>query len=170
MERAAGQSFPQVFALMERSFPTTEYRERHRQEALFGCPAYRLYMQREQGNLAGFLAAWEFSSFRFIEHLAVDPALRGNGLGKTMVQEYLAYDNRPVFLEVELPKTALAQRRIRFYQRVGLRLNTFEYFQQPLRAGDSPMPLLIMSWPDPVTEQSFAPYKRVIYRQVYGVE
>lgn len=63
----------------------------------------------------------------------------------------------------------MAQRRIGFYQRHGIQLNQFAYWQQPLREGDVPMPLLVMSWPGPVSAQEFEPFKKIIYREVYGV-
>lgn len=170
MELADKEAFPQIFALMEQSFPPSEYRCREEQAALWRRPAYRVYIARaEDGKITGFLAAWEFDSFRFAEHLAVDPAARGGGLGGKMFREYLNRDPRPVFLEVEPPETDIARRRIAFYQRLGVQLNRFDYWQQPLRKGDAPMPLLVMSWPKPVPAQDFEPYKRMIYREVYGV-
>ena len=72
-------------------------------------------------------------------------------------------------MEVEPPETEMARRRIGFYQRHGIFLNRFAYWQQPLRPGAVPMPLLVMSWPRPVSAGGFEPYKKIIYREVYGV-
>ncbi len=169
MERAGREVFPRIFKMMEQAFPPAETRDRQGQESLFDHPAYRLYVSRDQtGQIQGFIAAWEFEDFRFVEHLAVDAAVRGGGQGGAMMREYLGRDPRPVVLEVEPPLGEMARRRIGFYERLGFALNRFDYRQLPLRKGDGPMPLLVMSWPQPVTEQAFAPYKRTIYREVYG--
>lgn len=170
MELAKKEDFSAIFSLMKRSFPLEEFREMAAQERLLQHPAYRIYVVRDGAQkIKSFLAAWEFDTFRFVEHLAVDPSIRGGGLGGKMIEEYLERDKRPVFLEVEPPKTEIARRRIGFYQRHGIRLNQFAYWQQPLREGDVPMPLLVMSWPEPVSAQEFEPFKKIIYREVYGV-
>ena len=51
---------------------------------------------------------------------------------------------------------------------IGKKLLTW-YLQMPLRAGDEPLPLYIMSYPDPVSREEFLPWKREIYARVYGV-
>jgi len=72
-------------------------------------------------------------------------------------------------LEVELPTDELTRRRIAFYRRHGMHLNEREYAQMPLRAGDMPVPMYLMSSPDELNAEEFVRVRREIYRHVYGL-
>jgi len=49
-------------------------------------PYYRLITETNNNNqIVAFLATWEFPSFWFVEHNAVDPILRGSGVGGKML-------------------------------------------------------------------------------------
>ena len=161
--------FDGIFSILSRSFPEVEYRNREEQKALFSEPWYRVYGYEKDGVLVGVLAVWELDSVRFGEHLAVDPDCRNGGIGKQLISWYLEQSDRPFVLEVEIPDNDLARRRVGFYQRLGLTLNEFPYLQMPLREGDEPLPLYIMSYPHPVSEADFAAQKREIYARVYHV-
>ena len=169
MEICTPRDFPEAFALLEEAFPDTEIRTEEGQRALLSRPRYRLLLERAEGGpLAAVLAVWEFPSFRYVEHIAVSPAMRGQGLGARLLSAYLLEASSPVILEVEPPETETARRRIGFYRRLGFHLNGFPYFQPPLREGKEPLPLCIMSWPEPVEEKAFLPLKAEIYRAVFG--
>ena len=165
----SAEEFAEIFSILSRSFPREEYRTEEGQRALFAQPEYRVYGYREDGVLLGILAAWELKNVRFCEHLAVAPEARNRGVGRKLLSRYLAQEERPMVLEVEYPDNDLARRRIGFYQRLGLHLNRFPYLQMPLRAGDEPLPLYIMSYPVPVGQEAFRPWKKEIYGRVYGV-
>ena len=102
-----------------------------------------------------------------MEHLAVSREFRGDGIGGQMMREYIQQSVKPVVLEVELPETDIAKRRIAFYQRLGFQLNGFAYRQPPMRKGHGWYPLMIMSFPSSLTEEEFEPIKKKIYREVY---
>lgn len=120
-----------------------------------------------EGKILAFMGVWEFDEFRFIEHFAVDPALRGQGIGGEMLRAYLSRDTRRVVLEVELPNTDFAVRRIGFYQRMGLTLSDFPYTQPPLNPGDEWLPLLLMSSGGALTDAEAAAVRDTLYRVVY---
>lgn len=87
--------FSEIYRIMQASFSDDEYRPYDEQLALLKnrntgfhyMPA--IGMERvgnhSTGNstmhAAGFLAVWEFESFTYIEHFAVDPVLRNSGTG-----------------------------------------------------------------------------------------
>ena len=73
-------------------------------------------------------------------------------------------------LEVELPEDEITRRRVGFYRRHGLALNERFYQQLPLRDGDSPTPMFLMSFPCPLTDAEFVRVRREIYRHVYETE
>lgn len=163
--------FDTIFAIMKASFPENERRTYTEQKALLSDPHYRLLTLTDDNNqITAFLAAWEFPSIRFVEHLAVDPGIRGSGLGRTIMTTYIEESTKPIILEVEPPATDLQQRRINFYQRLGFHFNDFEYVQPPYQKGQPDLPLKIMSYPQALTEEQFALSKEILYSRVYKVK
>ena len=163
------EDFTQVFALMEKAFPKTEHRSQEGQHKLFQNPAYSYrILQDEAGKFLGFLAVWNFHAFRFAEHFAVNENARGHGIGGQALQMWMKEEDTPVVLEVELPETEIARRRIGFYQRLGFVLNEFPYRQPSMQEGQPSIPLKIMSWPKALSQEVFAPWQQQIYHEVYG--
>lgn len=175
--------FPEIYRIMQASFPDDEYRPYNEQLALFQEPEYRIYympvielegvVNNSNGNCkiqaAGFLAVWEFESFTYIEHFAVDPALRNSGTGSAMLQELVKQYQKPICLEVELPEDELTRRRIGFYERNGFVFNEYPYMQPPISKGKSPVPLRIMTYRNEITREEFQKMKEILYRRVYSM-
>lgn len=175
--------FPEIYRIMQASFPDDEYRPYNEQLALFQEPEYRIYympvielegvVNNSNGNskiqAAGFLAVWEFESFIYIEHFAVDPALRNSGTGSAMLQELVKQYQKPICLEVELPEDELTRRRIGFYERNGFVFNEYPYMQPPISKGKSPVPLRIMTYRNEITREEFQKMKEILYRRVYSM-
>jgi ribosomal protein S18 acetylase RimI-like enzyme len=162
--------FHEVFSIMESSFPISEFRTREAQEALLKNPRYRLITDKnDNGKVMAFMAVWEFPEFRFVEHIAVDPAARGKGAGDKLMRGYIEVSKTPVLLEVEPPEDEWSRRRIGFYERLGFCLNTYDYLQPPLREGQADLPLKIMSHTRPLTTEEFNHFRDTVYRDVYMV-
>lgn len=173
--------FSEIYRIMQASFSDDEYRPYDEQLALFEEPEYRIYympaigMERvgnhSTGNstmhAAGFLAVWEFESFTYIEHFAVDPDLRNSGTGSAMLQELVRKYQKQICLEVELPEDELTRRRIGFYERNGFVFNEYPYIQPPISKGKSPVPLRVMTYGKGITRQAFDEMRKVLYRRVY---
>ncbi len=162
LQRINETNFPEIYRIMQASFPDDEYRPYEEQLALFQEPEYRIYYMP-----AGFLAVWEFESFLYIEHFAVDPALRNSGTGSAMLQELVKQYQKPICLEVELPEDELTRRRIGFYERNGFVFNEYPYMQPPISKGKSPVPLRIMTYGSAITRETFEEMREVLYRRVY---
>lgn len=167
LERLDARDFESVFRLMALSFPEDEYRTREGQRALFEDPAYRLYGLRGEDGVSALCAAWTLTDTLFIEHLAVDPARRNGGVGGRFLDAVITESERPAVLEVELPETDIARRRIGFYQRHGFFLNDYEYYQPPMRAGQEKLPLLVMSTGAPLSRAQFEKTRGELYARVY---
>jgi hypothetical protein len=80
--------------------------------------------------------------------------------------------NNNVLIEVELPETEMARRRIGFYKRLGFcPHHDIEYIQPPYSDGLSPLPLMLMThgnvdmsdW-----QRTVAPMLREVYRYDNG--
>ena len=162
LQRINETNFPEIYRIMQASFSDDEYRPYDEQLALFEEPEYRIYYMP-----AGFLAVWEFESFIYIEHFAVDPSLRNSGTGSAMLKELVKQYQKPICLEVELPEDELTRRRIGFYERNGFVFNEYPYIQPPISKGKSPVPLRIMTYGEAITRETFEAMKNVLYRSVY---
>ena len=165
LQRINETDFPEIYRIMQSSFSDDDYRPDDEQLALFEEPEYRIYYMP-----AGFLAVWEFESFIYIEHFAVDPALRNSGTGSAMLQELVKQYQKPICLEVELPEDELTRRRIGFYERNGFVFNEYPYIQPPISKGKSPVPLRIMTYRSEITREEFQKMKEILYRRVYKCE
>jgi len=161
--------FDSFFELMSEAFPSIERRSYEGQKKLLCDDSYNIIIDNdEDGNIRAFIANWEFNDFSFIEHFAVDRKMRGNGMGISMLEDYLKRFNKPIFLEVELPENDISMRRIEFYKRLGFHLNNFEYLQPPLQKQHDFLPLKVMSYPRSVNEIEFMNFKNVVYDKVYN--
>lgn len=161
------KDFDKVYAIMEASFPETEFRPMEEQYALFADSAYRIFTCRREGKIAGFFAVWDFPEVLYIEHFAVDGRLRGGGIGAAMIGELKALCDKPICLEVEPPETEIARRRIGFYERNGFFLNPYPYMQPPISAGRDAIPLLIMTGDGCIDKAIFEKIKQLLYTRVY---
>lgn len=169
MERANIRDFDEIFSIMEEAFPLNEYRSREKQRALFSLPEYSVYLYREKGKILGFLALWELCDLIFIEHFAIQRDLRGKGIGQRMLKELLSEKAEPICLEVELPESEIAKRRIAFYERSGLFYYDYPYVQPSMDEGRDPIPLRIMCSLPTLSEDGFSRIRDLLYDKVYGV-
>ena len=169
-EKAEAEKFSKIYKLMTEAFPPSEIRNEEGQRNLLGRSAYQLYTVKQDNEIYGLLGVWEFDTFIFIEHFAVDASLRGNGIGGMLLNDFLNHMEKTVFLEVEEPGTDLARRRIGFYERAGFCLNDFDYIQPDLQQGQSSLPLKNMTYPMKLSKEDFERMKQQIFETVYQIK
>lgn len=167
LEKLQEKDFEEVWEIMYDSFPVDERRTKEAQKSLLSEDTYSLYGYRKEGQLAAFFAVWEFKDFAFVEHFAVKKEARNGGIGAGLLQQLLRQLNKMVILEVELPESELAKRRIGFYERNGFVQNGYPYVQPALSAEGKPLPLQIMSMPTALDEAEFENVRDTLYRGAY---
>ena len=163
------EDFDSIFQIIEISFPEDEYRTYDEQKALLDNSAYEVYILSDLDDKAikAFIAVWNFDSFAFIEHFAVNPTYRNNGIGSTFLREIVCMLGKMVCLEVEPPDNEMASRRICFYERNNFFLNKYPYTQPPISSGRNPVPLLIMTYGRYINKMEFAEIKGELFTHVY---
>ena len=121
---AKTEEFDKIFSILENSFPPDEYRTYEGQKFLWNHPKYTVYVipDDESDCIKAFITVWKFEDFAFIEHFAVNPFYRNQGLGSLILHEILNLLQCQICLEVELPKTDFAKRRTKriFYQSLSI--------------------------------------------------
>ena len=162
--------FDELFSLMLLSFPPDERRTKAEHYAEFSRPPFHSLCCIEDG-LQGFMSYWDFGSFVYLEHFAVQPSLRGKGLGFSLMQQLRSHiGNRTLVLEAEPPElNEKAARRVGFYNRLGFSVNEYTYYQPPITDDQPPVRLIIMSAPERLSPQQFAEIRGTIYRDAYEI-
>lgn len=169
MQRLTKNDFDALFSLMEKSFPADEYRSRAEQQALFADSDYAVYGLKDGAAIKAFISTWRFDDFTYIEHFAVNPAFRNNGIGGKMLNELIAQLGTPACLEIEPPTSDITRRRIGFYERNGFFLNTYPYEQPPMSRGKKALKMHVMTSGKTASEQEFQKIKSALYKKVYRI-
>lgn len=153
--------------LYESAFPAHERRPWDKWLEVALDPDFRLYVITLDGRQAGFLTVWRFPAFSYVEHFAIDPELRGKGLGGEAIQLVVEHTGLPVILEVEPAETSAdAARRIDFYRRHGFHSHDdFGYVQPPYTPGMPGLPMKLMTAAGKVDLPAAA---ELIKTKVYG--
>ena len=171
LELMREDEFEQMFAIMEESFPSDEYRPRDEQRELLADPRYCVNVHHGQnGSVDAFLAVWRLEAFAFLEHFAVSPMARNGGLGTRLLEALASLLGGCLCLEAELPDTTLAARRIAFYERAGFTYHEYPYVQPPISKGKQPVPLRLMTKNARGTANDPKALRSVLYREVYRVD
>ena len=89
---AKTEEFDKIFSILENSFPPDEYRTYEGQKFLWNHPKYTVYVipDDESDCIKAFITVWKFEDFAFIEHFAVNPFYRNQGLGSLILHEILS--------------------------------------------------------------------------------
>lgn len=164
------QQFNSFCRLMEVSFPPDERRPCEELKALLKHPQYTVYIVQEEASatdIKAFLAVWQFTSFAFLEHFAVNPDCRCSGVGSAALNELIGLLPVSLCLEAEPPTDAICARRIGFYRRNGFYVNDYPYVQPPISHGKNPVPLLLLTYGAPVNIAEFRTIRNTLYHLVY---
>lgn len=149
------------------SFPPEEQRpwENVVKPAVEGCPDLKAIYH--DGKAIGLLTTWEFETFIYVEHFAIDPSTRGGGIGSRVIGQLVGTSAKPVVLEVEPSgSTADAARRISFYERHGFKIVDREYVQPGYTSELPEVPLWLMA----TSSIDTAEVTRRLHAEVYGVK
>lgn len=157
--------FAAIWSLLYNSFPSDELRQEEEQRMLFDNSTYQLYVT---DDLQALISVWNFPTFAFIEHFAVTPQCRNQGLGGKLLREIITMLPCRVCLEAELPETELAARRIAFYERNGFTVNEFPYIQPSYGDGKKAVPMRILTTNGALTQEEFTAVKATLYQYVYN--
>ncbi len=152
------------------SFPVAERRDFSLvKELLDSQPFFNLYVLLQDNAYVGFISIWNFGSFVYVEHFAIDEQARNGGIGRIALQQFMEQFNLPIILEVELPEDEMSKRRIGFYERIGFSLCNVSYFQPPYRKGEASIEMRLMSYGSMDICTQFNNICRLIHQHVYGV-
>lgn len=162
-------NFTYALSVLKESFPREEYRDtvewaQHTQTK----DIFHNTVIRCNGENFGILTYWNFSTFIYIEHFAIEQNKRKGGIGTMVLRHFLKGVDKPIVLEVEIPDNPIAVRRIKFYNRLGLNLEPYNYIQPPYRKGGDMLHLRIMTNRAFHNLSEFKNVQQTLYRYVYS--
>ena len=160
------KTFNTVFDKMKTAFPYEERRDYSDQKECLENKYFKFFEIYDCDLAVGFTALWVFENFVFIEHIAIDENKRGGGYGSKAIELIKEKYNKPLILEAEAPVTEQQIKRINFYNRLGFNVNSFNYTQPSYHGGEG-VPLLILSYPNKLTDEEFDEFLRETRREVY---
>lgn len=154
-----------LWELYEESFPEAERRKK--EDHLRACADARFHpLSAWEGNqLIGLMFFWEWDAFRYLEHLAINPALRGQGNGSRMLR-YLRDSEHTIILEVDPLINELSVRRLQFYEQAGYTLTPYRFVHLPYRLDAKAQELLILSYPSMLTKEKHNSFLRFLNEEV----
>lgn len=166
--RLTAEEHKRLIELYEGSFHVEERRE---SEQLFGerrPQGLKLYIiyAKEYDRMLGFISLWAMQGFRFVEHFSLFPEIRSKGYGAEVLRSLQSESREPIVLECERPNTAIAQRRLNFYERCGFGIIDRDYQQAPYAKGLPWVPMLLLSCGE---APSLELVKSEIYSKVYCI-
>ncbi len=139
--------FNKAWELYENAFPFEERKSLEAQSYILLNKNYHFDVLIDKDQFIGFILWWNFDTYRYIDHFATAVEERNKGIGKLMINKFINNNDKPIILEVELPTSNINKRRIKFYERIGFKLNEHHYEIPPAKEDQSPLQLLLMSYP-----------------------
>ncbi len=145
--------FKKAWKLYEEAFPSKERRLLNDQSRILQDDNYHFDILVDKNHFIGFILWWDFETHRYIDHFATSVEQRNKGVGKLILNKFINANDKQILLEVELPTSIINERRIKFYKRVGFKLNQHYYEIPSLKEDQSPLQLLLMSYPKIISEK-----------------
>ena len=160
--------FSSMAMLYKSAFPPEQRRSLDKLEhEILTSKHFRAYALLMNGEFVGFFNYWIFETFYFVEHFAIKPELRGEKLGSKVLNTFKEDIAIPVVIEVEMPTSAMAKRRIEFYEKAGFHTIPNDYAQPPYRPSDFMIPMFIMTNDKEFVSEHFDHIKMTLYKEVY---
>ena len=158
----ADRGWAKAMEIYRRSFPYKEQRSEEDHIRALADPAFRAEGIWRGDEFIGILFHWGADGYRYVEHLAVSPALRGQNMGSAALSAFCRKVGR-VILEIDPPADDISIRRLHFYERLGFVANPYRYIHPSFRKPFTPHRLVLMSYPGAITYEearSFADFVR----------
>lgn len=140
-----------AWEIYTRSFPTMEQWREAAYARAMADPAFTADGVWLGGRVVAVIFHWSGEGFHYVEHLAVSPAMRGQNLGSILLGQFCRRMGR-VVLEIDPPQDEVSIRRQHFYERLGFHANPYRYVHPSFNRPFTPHRLVLMSYPDPMTE------------------
>ena len=157
----------QVWRLYNESFPEYERRRISSHSRASEDATFHTYIAVDNGNLLGLLFYWNYDKKIYIEHLAVNPTMRGKSIGSNIMKEFIAENKgATIILEIDPPVDDISKRRLSFYEKLGFRDTKQTYRHPSYSKNGQPHLLRILSYPKSISEHEFEEFQKFMFEKV----
>ena len=163
------ENFSFVYKRLVDAFPYEERRDECDEKKCFLKEQFNFCEITDDGKSVGLIVFWLFERFLFIEHIAINKEIRSKGYGSKTIELIKTRYNLPVVLEAEFPETQMQKKRIKFYENLGFKVNSYEYTQPSYHNAES-VPLMVLSFPQLLNENDFEEFFKTTREVVYVIE
>lgn len=139
------RDFPDFWNLYNSSFPLIERRNLEQQVQVFRNSFFNLISFYKDDKYIGFLSFWNFPSYVYLEHFAINEDLRGVGYGAKVLSELIKETSKLIILEIDPIDDEKSRRRLSFYNKMGFVKNDLDYKVQSYQNKEEFYELIIMS-------------------------
>lgn len=160
------EEFSSVYKRLIDAFPYEERRDECDEEKCFLKEQFNFCEIIDNGESVGLVVFWLFNKFLFIEHIAINKEIRSKGYGSKTIDLIKSKYNLPIILEAESPETEMQKKRIKFYENLGFKVNSYDYTQPSYHNAES-VPLLVLSFPEILNENEFCEFFKTTRNVVY---
>ena len=162
--------FQYFWQLYQESFPEIERKDIQGIAIALAKEQFHNELFLSQGEPVAMLAYWQYPHFCYLEYIAVAPSQKGQGTGSHILQELLARTTPPVILEIEHVVDETTRRRQTFYERLGFVANPqHEHCQPPYQKGFQPLPMLLMTHPQAITDEAYREFYRILTSEIVAL-
>lgn len=154
--------YKQILEIYKPSFPLYEQRNEEQQRKAFEDNRYHLLAKlAENDNFkpASFISYWDFDSYVYIEHFAVNPIMRGQNIGSSSLKLFADLIKKPVLLEIDPLVDDISKSRFHFYEKLGYQLNTYKHFHPAYNPEFKPHELLVLSYPEKIDQKQYDQFR-----------
>lgn len=162
------ENFSEVYKRLIDAFPYEERRDEADEKKCFLKSQFNFCEITYENKSVGLIVFWVFNGFLFVEHIAINKEIRSKGYGSKTFELLKSQYKLPIILEAESPETEMQKKRIKFYENLGFKVNSYSYTQPSYHNGES-VPLLILSFPELLRGSEFEEFFKTTRRFVYGV-
>lgn len=147
----------QAWRLYVSSFPEHERRTLDSHVNALTNSDFHVEAAIDGDNLLAILFYWTFGGYDiYIEHIAVNPHMRGRRIGSSVLRDLAARNPRAtIILEIDPPLDETSKRRLLFYEKLGFCDTGFIFKHPSYRTRGRCHDLLILSYPARIQEDKY---------------
>lgn len=163
--------FAEVWNIYNYSFPAHEKRTLENQKrSLEEFDNCFIDVFLDDKEVVGFMIYWNFDTFTYLEHFAINSSRRNGGNGSKLLTAFIErHKPRTVILDIDPPTDEISIRRRGFYDRLGFELNPYKHILPPYNNPcNSEFELLLMSHGRILSPEEFNIFKKALYEKIMG--
>ena len=119
------EKFSSVYKRLIDAFPYEERRDERDEKKCLLKSQFNFCEITDDGESVGLIVFWVFSKFLFVEHIAINKEIRSKGYGSKTFELLKSQYKLPIILEAESPETEMQKKRIKFYENLGFKVNSY---------------------------------------------